>query len=242
MRSKLTGFVTAQISCVLTTLLPRVEKNKHVRCSNEDQTLMPLHSILDETNERHTNDLPDGTTYILPFTNASYRTKVRVVDFDPPGLEDFALLAEPDDDKSEFSQDMSWQSSSLKWEWSFSLQLEEVHAGASKESEPMRLWANVGHLEAQFLLGNGVDDPADLHQNPTLLNKLREKLYILWGDLEEKKKVEGEQVAKRQKLDEPSNRPFDCCLQEYGMLSSGGDVAEIGDWERRFMMFGVTIL
>jgi len=135
---------------------------------------------------------------------------------------------------------MSWQSSSLKWEWLFSLQLEEVLA--AKDSEPARVWVNVGHLEAQFLLGNGVEDPADLHSNPALLNKLREKLYILWGDLEEKKKAEGEQVAKRQRLEEPSNRPFDCCLQEYGTLRSGGDPTVIRDWERRFMMHGVTIL
>lgn len=201
---------------------------------------MPLRDILDESNERHINELADGTTYILPFINASYRTKVRVVDFDPPDLEDFALLAEPDDDKSEFSQDMSWQSSSLKWEWSFSLRLEEVRA--AKDADPARAWVNVGHLEAQFLLGNGVDDPADLHANASLLNQLREKLYILWGDLEEMKKAEGEEAAKRQKLEEPSNRPFDCCLQEYGTLRNGGNPAEIKDWERRFMMHGVTIL
>ena len=102
---------------------------------------------------------------------------------------------------------------------------------------------DIGHMEAQFLLGNAVDDPADLRKDPTLLNKLREKLYILWGDLEEKKRAaDEEQLAKRQKLEEPSNRPFDCCLQEYGTLRNGGDPGVVSDWNRCFMMHGVTIL
>ena len=105
-------------------------------------------------------------------------------------------------------------------------------------------------MEAQHLFGNAVDDPTDLREDATLLNQLREKLYILWGDLEEQKRQEdtGERKAKRKKLDsedeetqKPSNLPFSCCLQEYGALREGGRADEVTDWERQFMISGVTI-
>jgi hypothetical protein len=119
-------------------------------------------------------------------------------------------------------------------------------------------------MEAQHLLGNAVDDPADLRENTPLLNQLREKMYILWGDLEERKrskdddgdgddddmqgaakraKLDGEQQQQREQEQEgaPGNLPFNCCLQEYGVLREGGRLEEVGDWERQFMMFGVTI-
>jgi protection-of-telomeres protein 1 len=147
---------------------------------------------------------------------------------------------------------MTWGASSPRWEWSFALQVEEVSPFPRIETnDSARMWINVGHLEAQHLFGNAVDDPTDLREDAALLNKLREKLYILWGDLEERKMAEDEDEgrrAKRTRLDDgdddeqkPSNLPFNCCLQEYGALREGGCVEEIEDWERQFMMFGVTI-
>lgn len=154
--------------------------------------------------------------------------------------------------------DMTWNASTPKWEWSFALQVEEVatqppstpSARVAERRPPSRMWLNVSHLEAQHLFGNAVDDPTDLREDATLLNQLREKLYILWGDLEEQKRKEdaGERQAKRAKLDgeteqdkQPSNLPFSCCLQEYGVLREGGRADEVTDWERQFMISGVTI-
>jgi protection-of-telomeres protein 1 len=112
-------------------------------------------------------------------------------------------------------------------------------------------------MEAQHLLGNEVNDPADLREDTILLNQLREKMYILWGDLEERKRSEDEggdgnvTAAKRARLDDeqqdeeqpqPSNLPFNCCLQEYGVLRESGRTEEVADWERQYMMFGVTII
>jgi protection-of-telomeres protein 1 len=155
--------------------------------------------ILDATNTRHTNTLPSGNTYHLPFINALHHIKARVVDFYPPKLVDFAVQISHDDDdddnKSEYSVDMIWHESSPRWEWFFALQVEEVSprlAAVKDAPPPNRIWLNVGHMEAQYLLGNAVDDPADLRENTTLLNQLREKLYILWGDLEEQKRSEDE--------------------------------------------------
>lgn len=160
---------------------------------------------------------------------------------------------------------MTWQESQPRWEWSFALQLEEITKrpknddGAADGSGSSRIWLHVGHSEAQFLFGNDVADPSDLRQDSGLLTQLREKLYILWGDLEERKRkeVEDERVAKRLKLaagaekqakqeqeqqqEEPSNLPFNCCLQEYGVLQDGGSAEELADWERQYMMFGVVI-
>ena len=236
--------------------------NPHVKCTFKDQLLTTISHILDPENSRHINALRSGKTYHLPFINARHHIKARVVDFYPPKLVDFAVQISPDDDdnKSEYSMDMTWQESSLRWEWSFALQVEEVSArlaAAKNAPPPRRLWLNVNHMEAQHLLGNAVDDPADLREKTALLNQLREKLYILWGDLEERKRSEdgdGEQAAaaKRAKLGEeqqqaeaqeqqPSNLPFNCCLQEYGVLREGGRPEEIADWERQYMMFGVTI-
>lgn len=150
--------------------------------------------------------------------------------------------------------DMSWDASTPHWEWSFALQVEEVATQAPTATSalrpPSRMWLNVSHSEAQHLFGNAVDDPTDLREDPTLLNQLREKLYILWGDLEEQKRQEdaGDRQAKRAKLDgeteetkQPSNLPFSCCLQEYGALREGGRADEVTDWERQFMISGVTI-
>lgn len=185
---------------------------------------------------------------------------MRVVDFHPPKLEDFAIKlsdTELENDASEFSQEMSWPNLQPCWEWAFALQVEEVsktNNGATNESETSRMWLHVGHSEAQFLFGNDVADPTDLRQDSSLLGQLREKLYILWGDLEERKRdeVESEREAKRLKLagglereakqqQKPSNLPFNCCLQEYGAMRDGGNPGEVTDWERQYMMFGVVI-
>lgn len=238
----------------------KIQANQHVRCSFIDHPLTTISHILDPDNVRHTNTLPTGESYVLPFVNARHHIKARVVDFFPPRLEDFSIKlsqAEINDDKSDFSVDMAWDNSPPRWEWSFALHLEEVSsattgAGASPRS---RIWVNVGHLEAQHLFGNSVDDPGNLREDTALLNKLREKLYILWGDLEEQKRTEGEKEdireVKRARLDndmngkteekKPSNLPFNCCLGEYGELREGGHKDEIEDWERGYMMFGVLI-
>lgn len=201
---------------------------------------------------------PDGTSFVLPFNEAKYHVVARVVDFFPPKLEDFASqlnAADIDDDKSAYSEDLTWESSTPPWEWNFALQLEEATSPPKRDgatqSLPAKVWLGVGHMEAQHLLGNGVDDPADLRENPALLNQLREKLSILWGDLEElKREEEGGQKAKKRKLDNtvdnseaaaPSNRPFNCCVQEYGVLRDGGSADEVADWDREYMMFGVVI-
>lgn len=93
---------------------------------------------------------------------------------------------------------------------------------------------------------------SSLRANDQALATLREKLFLLWGDLEERRST-GKDI---QDLNTPR---FECCLQEYGIRSqqrrkgpaeqSEGDAdsedsdieRELG-WERRWRMFGTTIV
>lgn len=206
------------------------DSNAHIRCNFEEVQLSSIRHIIDPGNSKHTNSPPDGPVYTLPFINAKYRAKVRVVDFEPKALENFAVP--PLDDEA--SQDsMAWQYDvTPRYEWYFSLLLEDATRGSLHSKENNRIWVQVHHEQAQYLLGNGVDDPGDLRRDSTLLKKLREKMFILWGNLEES----GGQGL--------SNLPFECCIQEYGIEMDEDDPARgkatLG-WKRMYSMFGVTI-
>ncbi|KAK4554317.1 hypothetical protein LTR86_008525 [Recurvomyces mirabilis] len=209
------------------------ERNQHIRCSNEEAALMGVKDVLDPDNARHTNNVGDGKSYVLPFVNAQYRTKVHVVGHEPKALADFAVPPLPDEDAEPSPIDaLDWEASQ-KYEWHFSLLLEDASSTQPGTEKP-KIWAHVRHEDAQFLFGNDMDDPQDLRSNPQLLSKLREKLCILWGNLEEK----GDQEV-------TSNRPFECCLQEYGIELDEDDPEKSRvpfGYKKLFRMFGTTIL
>ena len=100
-----------------------------------------------------------------------------------------------------------------------------------------------------------------LHKCPETLAQLREKLFILWGNLEEMKEKrmqqsvsgEGQDIGdanKVSKKDSLSSLPFACCIKEYGVRCKHKSLPDgLGcrnpdcfGWERRFAMFGTTIL
>ncbi|EME85736.1 uncharacterized protein MYCFIDRAFT_213975 [Pseudocercospora fijiensis CIRAD86] len=214
---------------------PRVNPartNPSVQCAHEEVNLTRVKDILDATNARHTNEAPDGSTYTLPFINARYRARVRVVDYEPKILEDFAVSSEPIDESSPHKAD--WAIQSPTYEWLFSLLLEDaiLPSGVSDEPEVHRIWVQVHHDSAQWLFGSTFDDPDDLRHNPKLLAKVREKMFILWGNLEE---IDGTGPA--------SNTPFECCIQEYGVELDDCDKTYVAskDWKRMHSLFGVTI-
>jgi hypothetical protein len=210
--------------------------NPHVRCSHEEVVLSRVRDILDPA--RHINETPGGTTYPLPFWNARYRVRVRVVDYEPKELEDFSVPAEPVDERDGSQDSMAWQYNSPAREWYFSLLLEDASEGASGDRDGHRIWVHLQHEQAQFLLGNDMDDPEDLRHNASMLSKLREKMFLLWGNLEEMRREEtrvGEGL---------SNKPFECCIQEYGVELDNDDPAKRpgNEWLRLYSMFGTTIL
>ncbi|KAK4630985.1 Protection of telomeres protein 1 [Fulvia fulva] len=205
--------------------------NPHVRCNDTEVAVTSIGEILDLDNMRHTNDSPDGTSYDLPFINAKYRAKVRVVDFEPKSLEDFAVPVLPDDQGSVDSMDYVYNSQRL--EWYFSLLLEDAsNRSRPNDQQKNRIWVHIHHEQAQFLFRD-LDDPQDLRHNTQLLAQLREKMFLLWGNLEESG---GESL---------SNSPFECCICEYGTELDNDDPAKddapLG-WQRMFGMFGTTIL
>ena len=97
--------------------------------------------------------------------NISSRTTIRVVDFWPPKLEDFAVrycvsefeVLSDDDSTSVISNEMSENASQardqeVKWEWRFCLYLEDASSISQRPEEKSRLKAFVANQDAQFLL------------------------------------------------------------------------------------------
>lgn len=73
------------------------ELNKNIHCSHHTVPTRPVSSIL--SLDTHDNTSPAGNTYSLPFQNIKSRATVRIVDFFPPHLADFAV---PRHKRSEF--------------------------------------------------------------------------------------------------------------------------------------------
>ena len=109
-----------------------------------------------------------------------------------------------------------------------------------------------------------------LRKSPTALAELRERLFLLWGDLEERKsrqaltpkEINGNAKATG-KHERPKSKAFQCCLKEYGVKvqvdkassRNGDEMEEDNDtaekqnieekdwvWERRWRIFGTTII
>lgn len=100
-----------------------------------------------------------------------------------------------------------------------------------------------------------------LHRHSTRLDELEQKIFLLWGNLQEVKQQQAASAArdKSQGWSPPrhSSRPFECCVKEYGvrcshpadsnaMLIDGIEEQPCSQpdcfgWERRFAMFGTTI-
>ena len=203
---------------------------------------------------------------------------------DESGSESENSSSSSEDDQSRNAGDHNGKRDT-QWAWRFCLLLEDASPGARKGEQRERMKVYVADNDAQFLLKMDAEEYVlllfsveprcatillihdnSLRKNYQALAMLREKLFILWGDLEEKKTRE---MALKEKntnprlrstrdhggdseaLNEaPKARPFQCCIKEYGVRSmplpgeeSGCDNdRDIYGWERRFRMFGATIL
>jgi hypothetical protein len=147
-----------------------------------------------------------------------------------------------------------------EWEWRFHLRLEDASPG----DEPKKsLWVVVDNQSAQMLLNL---DASDLSTDDDNLARLRQKLWLLWGDMEEHKATienralrarrsnnasapphsDDEDESGKKKPAQVSNRPFGCCIRQYGAAVKEEDVkkADAGSakrWERMFGLFGTRI-
>ncbi|KAJ2988758.1 hypothetical protein NUW58_g3810 [Xylaria curta] len=264
----------------------RLGLNKLIKCESQEQPLTPLPFIIEPVSWKTTVE-GKKVTLTLPFACAKYRTNVRVVDFRPRKLENFAtwrkstesdVLSDYSSDSDSGSEDEDpgfaiRYTGKKMWEWRFALQLEDADP---KSKEKSRLWAVVDNVEAQQLTGM---DACDLRADPDALNGLREQLFKLWGNLEEAKLQEQQRQitnlrrvaakqpppsspvhtdiehlqrgtsgagSENQNGTELSNKPFACCIRQYGVRvrepnSLRADAGEGHRWERIFGLFGTKI-
>lgn len=122
---------------------------------------IPYRSISDILhNESHNNKTPDGIEYRLPFQNVRYRSRLRVVDFFPHRLEDFAVAYKKEidhlsdaeiDNEAELVNELS---GSVTWEWRFCLLVEDgIPTTQNSKSEPKeRMELMVAKSDAEHLL------------------------------------------------------------------------------------------
>lgn len=300
--------------------------NELIVSEHQDKAIVPLSKILEPV--YYTAFIANQEVKLeLPFTCAMYRTNVRVVDFHPALLKDFAVgrdsteydFLDDNDEDSDASTTTATSSSSpplpsfspchyhdarrnFVWQWRFALKLEEVSTPTTTagtrtktKSAPAQTWVIVDNPAAQLLLNL---DATDLRADSSAddLATLRERLFKLWGNLEERKTriqtkkrehardplhapppessdVEDGAVAVAGKEDygtsargrgvggggggsdeegvpgsQLSNRPFTCCLRQYGVPTKvDGNEDEVDDagegrkWQRVFGLFGTKI-
>ncbi len=128
---------------------------------------------------------------------------MRVIDFFPPRLENFAVGRRssifnrlPDFSGGE-DTDRSGDLETFRqgggfgervWEWRFALKVEDAGGGEGRK-EPKKkgsMWVLVDNHAAQGLL-NIEEDATCLRTDKMLLERVKEQLFKLWGDLEERK-------------------------------------------------------
>lgn len=113
-----------------------------------------ISSIL--SNASHDTLLGPGIQCRLPFQNLCYRTTVRVVDFFPPKIEDFAVRCisrsamRSDSEISSDDEEGPNSQNHITWEWRFCLLVEDANLIPGQAPERIKLF--VSGLDAVYLL------------------------------------------------------------------------------------------
>ncbi|EFQ28133.1 telomere-binding alpha subunit central domain-containing protein [Colletotrichum graminicola M1.001] len=264
--------------------------NTQVIAEHPGQPITPVSDLLEPVKYETTHQ-GAPLSFDLPFNCARYRINARVVDFYPNRLQDFArackqrseyeALSDYSGEESESEEEEEEEQGTLngfaskgdqRWEWRFALHLQGVATVPenSKSRKDDSLWVVVTNLDAQLLTDM---EACDLRASPEKLAQLRERMFILWGDLEEKKSKKLAEQRKKQKAkvgkkmtgDRPpdssdneapsgplkkaetiSNRPFTCCIHQYGIQVKEPNPGEANAgegrrWKRMFGLFGTKI-
>ncbi|KAG7115632.1 Protection of telomeres protein 1 like [Verticillium longisporum] len=216
---------------------PVVDLNGYVKCANEDQPASTIKSLIKRVNYSTTSH---GTAMDiqLPFTCLKYRVNARVVDFHPPRLLDFACSRKRSEtdilsDCSSSSSDMDEEdngvlnNSELVWEWRFALSLQEASApGQQIDGTPETVWVFVDNGEAEHLTGLTA---CDLRKHPDTLSQLRERLFTLWGNLEELKSKQTAKPKAKKPPPKPNNGPPPDSSDEEGVKTRREEDTTTGD-------------
>lgn len=194
-----------------------------------------------------------GNQYRLPFQNCTYKAKVRVIDFFPRNIANFAAPykesqydvlsdheASDEDEDSAIDLTEDCGSTEIKWEWRFCLVVEDARPQPGCTNRPTQMDLLVADTDGEFLLNMEACDLKD-PTNQSTLNKLKEKLFHLWGDLQEKKEESSD--TSEQLNVKPSARPFECLIKEYGVPMSAPKKGstKFVEYERMFRLFGTSI-
>ncbi|ORY03214.1 hypothetical protein BCR34DRAFT_591641 [Clohesyomyces aquaticus] len=214
--------------------------NPHIKAEFSDIRLSTVSEIIKNPALKRTH--PSGNVTVLPFVNAKYRTRVRVVDFSPGFLQQFTRsMADCNWNTALQSVEPNDRKRDDRWEWAFVLLVEDINVPAGATPERLRLF--VTGQDAEKLLG-GLK-AVDLGANTETVVKLEERLFILWGNLLElKESFRGSSKT----LPLPSgdqmlqNTPFECCIEEYGKKLPSPNSAHPQGWQRTHRIFGTQIL
>ncbi|CRG83729.1 Protection of telomeres protein 1 [Talaromyces islandicus] len=132
----------------LAAILRADKANPHIQAKNPAKVCRTLSDIL--ANGSHVVSLPGGIEYRLPFQNVKYRTTVRVVDFFPPDISDFAVSYNPEYETSGSETDEDESLRRVRWEWRFCLLVEDAKIAPNQARNRVKLF--VSGAEAEFLL------------------------------------------------------------------------------------------
>ncbi|RKF54745.1 Protection of telomeres protein 1 [Golovinomyces cichoracearum] len=177
------------------SLLSQIQKDTHivqkVHHDYPDKTVVSLSDVLTPC----LFSRPGLETVNAPFTNRKYKVNVRVVDYFPDLVEDFATVCSAKD-RNNLSDDGESDRSNAdvknKWEWRFSLLLEDSSSTTKTKKE--RIWVVIDNDSAKYLL-NIEEAATNLRENSDLLLKVQQQLFQLWGDLEEQKLKNLQEIA-----------------------------------------------
>jgi protection-of-telomeres protein 1 len=235
--------VAAEVNTVALNEGKKFESNAHVRCRKEDVPLKSIDEILDpEILRRKT---PSGNDFYLPFQNCCYHSKVRVVGFLPNNIANFACPYRASDydilsdhEESEGSDIDMDESGDVEWEWRFYLVVEDATSPATIDQPKMQMRLLVAEKDGDYLLNM---EASDLRKDPRKLAQVREKLFVLWGDLQEQKERNGNSDANTNV--KPSAKPFECLIKEYGIPATDehGHVNGQLEFDRMFRLWGATV-
>ncbi|KIW64278.1 hypothetical protein PV04_09225 [Phialophora macrospora] len=195
---------------------------------------------------------PKGNPYRLPFQNCTYKSKVRVVDFFPDNIADFAAPRkvsqyeelgddhESSDEHSDLDLAQGSDGDDIKWEWRFFLLVEDSRPQPGCRGRPTQMQLLVADDDGDCLFNMDACDLRD-KKNERALASLKEKLFYLWGDLQERKQ---EAMSTEDALSvKPSARPFECLIKEYGVPVRGSRRRsnDVVIYDRCFRLFGTAI-
>lgn len=223
--------------------------NQHIRCEGVNVPFTTVATILEARSlDRVT---PAGNPYRLPFQNCKYKCKVQIVDFFPDKLQDFAIpfrisdyeaLSDYDNEDDEVaSLDYARHNPTMvKWKWHFLLMVQDPIRASDSGEEPKTMLLQVSGQSGDYLLNM---EACNLRDNPRNLAQLKEKMFVLWGNLEEKKAEIGNTgMWLRKEKVSVSSKPFECLIKEYGVNARSADGQTLDDdWERMFTIFGTNI-